>query len=126
MIEHNMELQEFIKHQLFELRRIAPMVCYSYSYEKSSNFHIIEVSPESIRRNEDNYMTWEEKTIDKFDELYPTEDLLITKPLPINNNPIIITSKHIINPTIEIKEPKFNLLQINYNVNECEFIPLAA
>lgn len=121
-----MELQKFIKQQLLELRRIAPMVCYSYSYEKSSNFHIIEVSPESIRRNDCDYMNWEEKTVDKFDELYPLEDLLITKPLPFNNNPIIITSKHIINPTLENKEPKFNLHQINYNVFDCEIIPLAA
>lgn len=49
-----------------------------YAYDKLTNFHIVEISPENIRRANNLYMDWEYNTIKEFTELFPNSDILIS------------------------------------------------
>lgn len=49
------------------------------------DFHIVEVSPESIRRGSEEYMEMEYLLWKEFQEKFPEEDLLVSEPDRINN-----------------------------------------
>jgi len=51
-----------------------------YGYDKPSEYHVIEISPESIRRGDIDYINDEYTFWDKFSKLYPKYDLLICEP----------------------------------------------
>lgn len=56
-----------------------------YAYDIQTNFHIVEVSPESIRRGNEEYMEMEYNLCNEFYEKFPEEDLLVSEPDRINN-----------------------------------------
>lgn len=85
--------KKFLLKQLELLKTIVPKVNCSYSFEKDTNYHIIEVFPESIRRGSDAYINWERQLWKDFCETYQDEDLLITNPLSENDNEIIYEYK---------------------------------
>lgn len=68
---------DFIIHSLKNISKNILGISLKYAYDSSTNFHIVEVSPESIRRGDDCYMEMEYKLWKEFFELYPNEDLVI-------------------------------------------------
>ena len=50
-----------------------------------TDFHIIEISPENIRRRDDEYIRWESDMWNDFFAMFPDEDLLISKPCESND-----------------------------------------
>lgn len=70
------------------LERLSNLICginIRYAYDDISEFHIIEISPESIRRGNGEYMKWERNMWKEFYESYPNEDILISEPDETNN-----------------------------------------
>lgn len=62
-----------------------PGISIRYAYDIQTNFHIVEVSPESIRRGREEYMEMEYLSWKEFQEKFPEEDLLVSEPDRINN-----------------------------------------
>ena len=62
-----------------------PGISIRYAYDIQTNFHIVEVSPESIRRGSEEYMEMEYLLWKEFQEKFPEEDLLVSEPDRINN-----------------------------------------
>lgn len=108
-----MDAKEFIKSQLEDLIQKVKSVSVKYAYEECTNFHIIEISPESIRRGSAEFMEWEYNLNKKFSELYPDEDLLISEPSFFNDmrNVIFKYNIHIVGfKNKEFFEPCFSPL----------------
>jgi hypothetical protein len=76
---------EFIKKTLKEWCERFVGIHVRYAYDAVSEYHIIEVDPESIRRGNDEYKEAELSLWTAFMELYPNADLLITKPSEAND-----------------------------------------
>ncbi len=57
--------QKYIIEKIKELQLLPLNSCIKirYAYDKVTNFHIVEVSPETIRRGNDAYMDWEYSVI---------------------------------------------------------------
>ena len=51
-----------------------------YAYDTKTRFHIIEVTPELIRRGNNDFIKEECEVNQEFSCLFPDEDLLITEP----------------------------------------------
>jgi hypothetical protein len=56
-----------------------------YAYDKGSEFHIVYVTPDSIRRGSDEYMHDELELYDNFHKEFRDSDLLITNPLELDD-----------------------------------------
>ncbi len=82
-----MKAKEYIIDRIKELQVLCSNHCIQirYAYDDVTNFHIVEVSPETIRRGDKVYMEWEYSTIKEFRNLFPEEDLLISEPDGCNN-----------------------------------------
>ncbi len=74
-----METTEFIIDSLKNIHAQIKGIMIRYAYDKETNFHIVEVSPESIRRGNMDYIMLESQLIDEFFEKFPEEDLLISE-----------------------------------------------
>lgn len=99
-----MGAKEFIKSQLEDLIQKVKGVSVKYAYEESTNFHIIEISPESIRRGSGEFIHWEYNLNNKFSELYPDEDLLISEPSFFNDMRNVIFKHNIHTEDFKNKE----------------------
>lgn len=77
-----MRISDYIKKKIDELASILSNVSFSvnYAYEKPTDFHIVEIQPESVRRGNDDYMEWEYSFWKEFSELFPDKDLIISEP----------------------------------------------
>lgn len=84
--------KDYIITKINELQKSGINVCVRYAYEESTSFHIIEVSPESVRRGDETYMEWEYSVWKEFAELFPNEDLLISEEDDTNNMTNLIYS----------------------------------
>lgn len=80
-----MNATKYIISSLDRLSGLISGIKIKYAYDTISDFHIIEISPESIRRGNDEYMEWEGHMWKDFYDLYPDEDLLISEPDETNN-----------------------------------------
>lgn len=67
-----------------------PGISIRYAYDIQTNFHIVEVSPESIRRGSEEYMEMEYLLWKEFQEKFPEEDLLVSDTDKINNMETLI------------------------------------
>lgn len=106
---------EFIKSRLAFLADNFPGIHLEYALDTVTGFHIIEVSPEDIRRGNENFITKELDFIDDFYKYYPQEDILISEPSSLNemNNLLFAQSSNIGNIDTEID---------SYNeTNVCEY-----
>jgi hypothetical protein len=76
-----MDVKTFIINKIDELQTkcLNSGIKVKYAIELATNFHIIEVSPEDIRRGDQVYMEWEHSVWDEFSEKFPNEDLLISE-----------------------------------------------
>ena len=67
----NKNVQDFVIETIQSIASKIPGIRIRYAYDIQTNFHIVEVSPESIRRGSE--------------EKFPEEDLLVSEPDRINN-----------------------------------------
>ena len=76
---------DFIKARLAEWTLRFPGIHLKYAYDDMIEFHIVEVSPEQIRNEDENYLKAENELWNDMTEKYPSEDIQITKPSEIND-----------------------------------------
>lgn len=82
-----MSIKNYIIQKIDELSSVLKGIEISvrYAYETSTDFHVIEVSPEKIRRGNETYMQWEESVWKEFAEQFPEVDLVISEPDELND-----------------------------------------
>ncbi len=71
-----MKSNVFLKEKLKELYSKFKEIKIRYEYCKSTYSHIIEVTPLSIFNNNEEYMRAEEALENKFENLYPKENIV--------------------------------------------------
>nr|DAM74700.1 MAG TPA: hypothetical protein [Caudoviricetes sp.] len=81
----NKNVQDFVIETIQSIASKIPGISIRYAYDIQTNFHIVEVSPESIRRGSEEYMEMEYNLCNEFQEKFPEEDLLVSDPDKINN-----------------------------------------
>lgn len=74
-----MNATDFILSSLEMISKAVPAAGIRYAYDTTTNFHIIEVYPESIRRGDEEYMEMECNLWKDFHDFYPQEDILISE-----------------------------------------------
>lgn len=84
-IKQTKNSQEFIKNVLKEWGSIFEEIKLKYAYDEDSEYHIIEVEPESIRRGNKDYMTKELQLYKDFTDAFESENILICNPSDANN-----------------------------------------
>lgn len=75
-----MKSTEFIIHNLNKWNKKYEGIQIKYGFDSSSNFHVVEISPEEIRRGNQTYMEEELKMWLDFMVKYPKEEMLISEP----------------------------------------------
>lgn len=70
----------FLINALKEWQKRFDGIHVRYAYDAASEYHIVEVDPESIRRGNDEYKKAEISLWDSFTKLFPNSDLLISEP----------------------------------------------
>ena len=55
----NKNVQDFVIETIQSIASKIPGISIRYAYDIQTNFHIVEVSPESIRRGSEEYMEME-------------------------------------------------------------------
>lgn len=77
---------EYIKKQLELWNKQFDGIRIKYCFDVETNFHIIEISPEEIRRGNVEYKRQELDFWMNFMKLYPEENLLISEPTDMCDN----------------------------------------
>ncbi|MCL3851450.1 hypothetical protein M1P97_09145 [Parabacteroides sp. GYB001] len=80
-----MKAKDFIIESLVKISDKIFGISLRYAYDVNTDFHIIEVSPENIRRKNDEYMEMEALLWKEFYDKYPNEDILISDIDETNN-----------------------------------------
>ena len=73
-------VKDFIIERLKKLSNMFKGISIKYAFDSITEFHIIEISPENIRRRDDEYIRWESEMWNDFFAMFPDEDLLISEP----------------------------------------------
>mgnify|MGYP003157219040 CR=1 FL=1 len=71
-------VKDFIIERLKKLSNMFKGISIKYAFDSITEFHIIEISPENIRRRDDEYIRWESDMWNDFFAMFPDEDLLIS------------------------------------------------
>lgn len=79
-----MTAQEFLTKTLKEWTDRFEGIKIRYAYDAVTEYHIVEVEPENVRRGNVDYKQAEMDLWISFMDLYPEENLLITAPSDIN------------------------------------------
>lgn len=80
-----MKAKDFIIESLVKISNKIFGINLRYAYDVNTDFHIIEVSPENIRRGNDEYMEMEALLWKEFYDKYPNEDILVSDIDETNN-----------------------------------------
>ena len=80
-----MTAQEFLKNILKEWASLFEGIKLKYAYDAVTEYHIVEVKPEEIRRGRVDYKKAEMQLWIDFMEQYPNECLLICAPSNAND-----------------------------------------
>lgn len=80
-----MNAKDFIIESLVKISDKIFGIRLRYAYDVNTDFHIIEVSPEQIRRGNDEYVEMEADLWKEFYDKYPNEDILISDIDETNN-----------------------------------------
>ena len=75
-----MKPRDYIIGQMNELINLFNSIELRYAFDTKTNFHILEVTPESIRRGCDDFVNIEYEINCEFSKLFPNDDILITEP----------------------------------------------
>lgn len=91
-----------------------------YAYDADTEYHIIEVDPESIRRGNESYKEAELSLWAAFMEQYPDSDLLITRPSEANEmNNCLFENNRMVEPISVLNDDFFYTLKgLDYTPNE--------
>lgn len=81
----NKNVQDFVIETIQSIASKIPGIRIRYAYDRPTDFHIVEISPESIRLNDEEYLEMEYMLWKEFQEKFPEEDLLVSDPDKINN-----------------------------------------
>ena len=81
---------QYIKKQLELWNKQFDGIHIKYVFDVETKFHIVEISPEEIRRGNAEYKRQELGFWMDFLKLYPEENLLISKLTDMSDKPIII------------------------------------
>ena len=81
---------QYIKKQLELWDKQFDGIHIKYVFDAETNFHIVEIGPEEIRRGNAKYKRQELDFWMNFMKLYPEENLLISGPTDMSDKPIII------------------------------------
>lgn len=76
---------EYIKRTLEDWCKRFEGIHVRYAYDATTEYHIVEVDPENIRRGSEQYKDAEYNLWVSFMELFPGSDLLVTKPSSAND-----------------------------------------
>lgn len=76
---------EYIKKQLELWSKQFDGIHIKYVFDIETNFHIVEIGPEEIRRGNAEYKRQELDFWMNFMKLYPKEDLLISESIDISD-----------------------------------------
>jgi hypothetical protein len=85
-----MNSREYIIKRMRKMAASLDNALLAYAYEKTSGFHIIEVSRETVNTVNNTYEELEATIWKEFYELFPNEDLLISEPDSIHDMSNII------------------------------------
>ena len=80
-----MTAQEFLKETLKKWKSLFKGIELKYAYDAVTEYHIVEVKPEVIRRGNADYKKMEMQLWMDFMEQYPDECLLICAPSDAND-----------------------------------------
>lgn len=81
----NMTAQEFLKNVLKEWVSLFEEIKLKYAYDAVTEYHIVEVTPEEIRRGNADYKKAEMQLWMDFMDQFPDENLLICAPSDAND-----------------------------------------
>lgn len=84
-ISNNMTSKEYIIEKLNNISNEIENISLRYVYDITTDFHIIEVTPESVRRGNEDYINMECSFWSDFHRLFPNEDILITNKCETND-----------------------------------------
>ena len=76
-----MKSSRYITNQLKQWNKQFDGIHIKYTFDIETNFHIVEISPEEIRRGNEAYEQQELDFWMDFMRLYPEENILISEPL---------------------------------------------
>lgn len=98
-----MTAQEYIINTLKEWLSRFEGIRFNYAYDAVTEYHIVEVEPENMRRGSKEYKTAEVQLWLSFMELYPDANLLITKPSDANDmTNIVYCSEMVLEDSIQM------------------------
>jgi len=83
---------DYIKHQLELWNAEFVGIHIRYAYDVETNFHMVEIDPEAIRRGNADYKKQELDFWMRFMSEYPEENLLISEPSNVNDMSNLIYS----------------------------------
>jgi len=66
-------VKDFIIERLKKLSNMFKGISIKYAFDSITEFHIIEISPENIRRRDDEYIRWESDMWNDFFAMFPDE-----------------------------------------------------
>lgn len=88
-----MTAKDFIISSIKEMTNQFSGIEVRYTYDETADYNVIEVSPESIRRGNVDYVDFENQLRDDFHSLFPEDDLLICERSEVNDeNQLIFES----------------------------------
>lgn len=88
-----MNATDFIISKLKSISSKISGIGIKYAYDRTTDFHIVEISPESIRLNDEEYLEMEYMLWKEFQNSFPEEDLLVTGVKKMNNMDNILFEK---------------------------------
>lgn len=97
-----MNATDFILSRLEMIVKFVPSAGIRYAYDPHTDFHIIEIYPECVRRGDSGYVGMECDLWKDFHNLYPHSDILISE-VDSTNDMNNIIYEHI--PSSVINEP---------------------
>ncbi len=90
----NREVREYIGKQISRMEKDFNGIEIRYAYDENTDFHVIEVLPESVRRGNMKFVDFEYNMILEFEEMFPDEEFVITEPCVLTQNiPTIYSTK---------------------------------
>jgi hypothetical protein len=88
---HKENVSNFIIGRLEGIVSEIEGISIKYMYDDVTDFHIVEISPESIRRGNDTYNEMEVCLWRDFHIKFPEDDILICEPSEVNSGEVIKT-----------------------------------
>ena len=105
-----MNATDFIKQMMDKMSSSVGGISIKYAFEKSTGFHIVEVSPDLVRAGNETYKKIAHQFRIDFHKEFPMEDIIISKVNDLHDMTNIIQLKvqvHIHSPLITMNMMMF-------------------